>query len=81
MFCVFFWGGEAKVFLGKRKVDFALVVSWVQSFLQEIRLHRGRTLQRETAVWSHIKTCRVWQADVQRVSRRIQKTRGTVTVF
>ena len=58
-----------------------MVVAWAQSFLQEIRLHKGRTLQRETAVWSHIKTCLVLQADVQRVTRRIQKTRGTVTVI
>ena len=54
---MFLW--EVKVFLGKRKVDFALVVLWVQSFRQEIRLHRGRTVQRQTAVWSHIKICLV----------------------
>ena len=31
-----------------------------------------RTLQSETAVWSHIKTCLVLQADVQGVSRKMQ---------
>ena len=40
-------GRGVKVFLGKHKVDFTLVVSWVQSFLQEIRLHRGPDFRAE----------------------------------
>ena len=40
------WGGGIEVFTGKTKVGFALVVSWVQSFLLEIRLHKNTILQR-----------------------------------
>ena len=52
--------GGVKVIPGKPKGDFALVVSWVQSFFQEIRLRArspgkicfcgGAALQIETAI-------------------------------